>query len=205
MDFKERWGRLKAAQNLIQHHITNLIAIGGDGSLTGANCFRQEWPSLLKELVDKNLVGKEKQVSCAHLNIVGLVGSIDNDFCGTDLTIGVDSALHRIVDAIDDIMTTAVSHKRAFVLEIMGRMCGFLPLVAGIATEASAIFIPEDPPWGDWKQYICDLLTERLESGEKRRTHIVLVAEGAADRKGNPIKCTDVQKTFIKQISLLAP
>ncbi|XP_055861405.1 ATP-dependent 6-phosphofructokinase-like isoform X2 [Biomphalaria glabrata] len=202
MDFRERWGRLKAAQNLIQWGITNLIAIGGDGSLTGANCFRQEWPSLVRELFDKALISKEKQAQFSHLNIVGLVGSIDNDFCGTDMTIGVDTALHRILEAVDNIMTTAVSHKRAFVLEIMGRTCGYLALAAGIACEASVIFIPEDPPAGDWRQYLCDNLMEKSKSGESRRTHIVLVAEGAVDREGNPIKCNDVQKVLSDQMKM---
>ncbi|BFZ18338.1 hypothetical protein BsWGS_21377 [Bradybaena similaris] len=202
MDFKERWGRLKAAQNLIEHGITNLIAIGGDGSLTGAYCFRKEWPSLLRELVDRNILSQDVMLGCSYLNIVGLVGSIDNDFCGTDMTIGVDSALHRIQEAVDDIMTTAVSHKRAFVLEIMGRMCGFLPLMAGISSEATAIFIPEDPPQGDWRQNLCDQLLEKSRAGEVRRTHIVLVAEGALDQGGNVIKCNDVQKVLAERMKM---
>ncbi|KAH9499147.1 hypothetical protein Btru_006795, partial [Bulinus truncatus] len=202
LDFRERWGRLKAAQNLIHWGITNLIAIGGDGSLTGANCFRQEWPSLVRELLDKGTISKEKQNQYSHINIVGLVGSIDNDFCGTDMTIGVDTALHRILEAVDSIMTTAVSHKRAFVLEIMGRNCGYLALAAGIACEASVIFIAEDPPLGDWRQYLCDNLMEKSKSGESRRTHIVLVAEGAIDREGNPIKCNDVQKVLSERMKM---
>ena len=95
MDFKERWGRVKAAKNLLDRGITNLVVIGGDGSLTGANKFRVEWSSLLEELLEKGDITKEIQEKHAHLNIVGMVGSIDNDFCGTDMTIGTDSALHR--------------------------------------------------------------------------------------------------------------
>lgn len=201
MDFKERTGRLKAAKNLVQLGITNLIAIGGDGSLTGANLFRQEWPSLLRELVDTGQIVPEKLITCAHLNIVGLVGSIDNDFCGTDMTIGVDSALHRIVESVDEIMTTAVSHKRAFVLEIMGRMCGYLPLVAGISCEASMVFIPEDPPMGDWRESLCDEMREKAKS-DSRRTQIIMVAEGAIDRYGNTIKCSDVQKVLSERMGL---
>ena len=79
-----------------------------------------------------------------------MVGSIDNDFCGTDMTIGADSALHRIVEAVDAIHTTADSHRRSFVLEVMGRHCGYLALVAGIACEADYVFIPEDPPEEAW-------------------------------------------------------
>ncbi|GFO10511.1 ATP-dependent 6-phosphofructokinase [Plakobranchus ocellatus] len=200
-DFKDRPGRLRAAKNLTRHGITNLIAIGGDGSLTGANIFRQEWPSLLRELVDKGEIPADKMQCCAHLNIVGLVGSIDNDFCGTDMTIGVDSALHRITEAVDKILTTAVSHKRAFVLEIMGRMCGYLPLVAGISSEATTIFIPEDPPQGDWRQSLCDHIRERSKS-DARRTHLVLVAEGAIDRMGNSIRCVDVQRVLTERMNM---
>ena len=67
----------------------------------------------------------------SHLNIVGMVGSIDNDFCGTDMTIGTDSALHRIIEAVDAIKPTALSHQRTFIMEVMGRHCGYLALVAG--------------------------------------------------------------------------
>lgn len=66
----------------------------------------------------------EQRKSCSSINIVGMVGSIDNDFCGTDMTIGTDSALHRIIESVDSISTTASSHQRAFVLEVMGRHCG---------------------------------------------------------------------------------
>ena len=77
-DFLERTGRLKAAKNLIEKGITNLVAIGGDGSLTGASRFRQEWPSLLEELKATNQISEDDKQKFSHLNIVGLVGSIDN-------------------------------------------------------------------------------------------------------------------------------
>lgn len=129
MDFKEREGRLKAAKNLIDRSISNLVVIGGDGSLTGANRFRVEWPSLLDELLEKGQITAETRGKASHLNIVGMVGSIDNDFCGTDMTIGTDSALHRIVEAVDAIIPTADSHQRTFIMEVMGRHCGYLALV----------------------------------------------------------------------------
>ena len=131
LDFRERPGRLQAAKNLIDKSITNLVVIGGDGSLTGANRFRQEWSSLVEELLTTDKITKEQSVTCAHLNIVGMVGSIDNDFCGTDMTIGTDSALHRIIEAVDAIKPTALSHQRTFIMEVMGRHCGYLALVAG--------------------------------------------------------------------------
>lgn len=86
---------MKAAKNLIERGITNLVVIGGDGSLTGADLFRQEWSDLLDELLRNGEITQEQREKCKHLQIVGLVGSIDNDFCGTDMTIGTDSALHR--------------------------------------------------------------------------------------------------------------
>ncbi len=103
--------------------------IGGDGSLTGANRFREEWSSLLDELLEKGDIDAETRAKYSHLNIVGMVGSIDNDFCGTDMTIGTDSALHRIVEAVDAIIPTADSHQRTFIMEVMGRHCGYLALV----------------------------------------------------------------------------
>lgn len=86
---------MKAAKNLVQKGITNLVVIGGDGSLTGADLFKQEWSDLLDELVKNSEITGEQREKYKHLQIVGLVGSIDNDFCGTDMTIGTDSALHR--------------------------------------------------------------------------------------------------------------
>lgn len=123
-DFRQREGRLKAAKNLIQKGITNLVIIGGDGSLTGANLFRQEWSSLLDELLSTSRITADERKKHGVLHIVGMVGSIDNDFCGTDMTIGTDSALHRIIEAIDAIVSTAYSHQRTFIMEVMGRHCG---------------------------------------------------------------------------------
>ncbi len=135
VDFREREGRLKAAKNLIGRGISNLVVIGGDGSLTGANRFRQEWSSLLDELQEKGEISPDDKTNYSHLNIVGMVGSIDNDFCGTDMTIGTDSALHRIVEAVDAIIPTADSHQRTFIMEVMGRHCGYLALVRPVCIE----------------------------------------------------------------------
>ncbi|XP_043540219.1 ATP-dependent 6-phosphofructokinase, muscle type-like, partial [Chiloscyllium plagiosum] len=106
-DFRTREGRMVAACNLVKRGITNLCVIGGDGSLTGANDFRTEWNSLLADLIKQGRITAEEAKGSSHLNIVGLVGSIDNDFCGTDMTIGTDSALHRIMEVVDSITTTA--------------------------------------------------------------------------------------------------
>lgn len=123
-DFRERKGRLNAAFNLISKGITNLVVIGGDGSLTGANLFRLEWVGLLDELLTQSRITQDQRNKFSSLHIAGMVGSIDNDFCGTDMTIGTDSALHRIIEAIDAIVSTAYSHQRTFIMEVMGRHCG---------------------------------------------------------------------------------
>lgn len=123
-DFRERKGRLSAAFNLISKGITNLVVIGGDGSLTGANLFRLEWVGLLDELLTQSRITQDQRNKFSSLHIAGMVGSIDNDFCGTDMTIGTDSALHRIIEAIDAIVSTAYSHQRTFIMEVMGRHCG---------------------------------------------------------------------------------
>ena len=146
MEFKTPEGRLKAAKNLIERSISNLVIIGGDGSLTGANCFRQEWPDLIKTLKDQGLITEEQEIANSCLNIAGIVGSIDNDFCGTDMTIGTDSALHRIIESVDAITPTASSHRRTFIMEVMGRHCGYLALIAALVSEADYVFFPERPP-----------------------------------------------------------
>jgi 6-phosphofructokinase 1 len=194
-DFRTREGRLKAATNLLAHGIDHLVIIGGDGSLTGANLFRTEWPSLVAELAEKGQITQAEAQAHSNLVIIGLVGSIDNDFSGTDMTIGTDTALHRIVEAIDAITSTAASHQRTFVIKVMGRNCGYLALMSGIATGADWVLIPENPPdVENWKEVMC----ERLHAGRLagRRDSIVILAEGARDRDGNYIGSTDVQKAL---------
>lgn len=197
-EFRERAGRLQAAQNLIKHGITNLVVIGGDGSLTGANLFRKEWSGLLDELESTGRITAEQKNDCSHLNIVGMVGSIDNDFCGTDMTIGTDTALHRILECIDSIVTTASSHQRTFILEVMGRHCGYLALVAALTSEADAVFIPEDPPEVGWENSLCEKLDQERKMGQ--RLNIILVAEGATDREGRPITSENVKDVVVKNL-----
>ncbi|CAI9577558.1 unnamed protein product [Staurois parvus] len=90
-----------------------------------------------------------------------MVGSIDNDFCGTDMTIGNDSALHRIIEVVDAIMTTAQSHQRTFVLEVMGQHCGYLTLVSALACGADWVFLPE-------LQANVEHLTEKMKTSIQR-------------------------------------
>ncbi|KAM4704761.1 ATP-dependent 6-phosphofructokinase, platelet type isoform 3-T3 [Rhinophrynus dorsalis] len=196
--FRTREGRLKAAHNLVQHGITNLCVIGGDGSLTGANLFREEWSGLLDELVQNGQIDAAAAKEHSHLNIVGMVGSIDNDFCGTDMTIGTDSALHRIMEVVDAIMTTALSHQRTFVLEVMGRHCGYLALVSALACGADWVFIPESPPEEGWEDLMCTKLSENR--ARKKRLNIIIVSEGAIDSNNKPITSEIVKDLVVKRL-----
>uniref|UniRef100_A0A3P8PNF0 ATP-dependent 6-phosphofructokinase n=1 Tax=Astatotilapia calliptera TaxID=8154 RepID=A0A3P8PNF0_ASTCA len=195
-EFRTHEGRLKAAHNLVQHGITNLCVIGGDGSLTGANLFKEEWSGLLNELVEQGLIEADAVQKYSALHIVGMVGSIDNDFCGTDMTIGTDSALHRIIEVVDAIMTTAQSHQRTFVLEVMGRHCGYLALVSGLACGADWVLIPEMPPEDGWEEKMCQKLSAN-RAGMKR-LNIIIVAEGAIDRNNKPITTEYVKNLVVK-------
>ena len=131
---------------------------------------------------------------------MGLAGTIDNDMAGTDITIGADTALHRITEAIDAIASTAASHQRTFVVEVMGRHCGYLALMGAIATGASFVLIPESPPdVDDWEATMCERLRTGRQAG--RRDSIVVVAEGARDRHGNPITAEHVRKVLQERLN----
>ncbi|XP_029003173.1 ATP-dependent 6-phosphofructokinase, platelet type isoform X4 [Betta splendens] len=197
-EFRTHEGRLKAAHNLLQRGITNLCVIGGDGSLTGANLFREEWSGLLAELVEQGLIEEDAVQKYSALHIVGMVGSIDNDFCGTDMTIGTDSALHRIIEVVDAIMTTAQSHQRTFVLEVMGRHCGYLALVSALACGADWVLIPEMPPEDGWEEKMCQKLSATRSRGT--RLNIIIVAEGALDRHGKTITSSNVKDLVVKSL-----
>ncbi len=193
--FRGREGRLQAAANFLQAGIDSLVVIGGDGSLSGADALRQEWKGLVEELVASGRVDAETAAKAIPFSIVGLVGSIDNDMSGTDITIGTDTALHRITEAVDAIASTAASHQRTFVVEVMGRSCGYLALMGAIATGASWVLIPESPPdVDDWETTMCERLRAGRQAG--RRDSIVIVAEGARDHHGNPITAEHVRKTL---------
>jgi len=191
---RERSGRLKAVQNLLEHGIDRLVVIGGDGSLTGLDVLRTEWTDLVAELVDTGRVSPEVAREHPSLMIAGLVGSIDNDLVGSDMTIGADTALHRIVDAIDDLTSTPASHQRSFVVEVMGRHCGYLALMAAVAGGADYVLIPERPPEDGWEDRMCAELKRGRQSG--RRDSIVIVAEGATDRAGNRITSEYVRQVL---------
>jgi 6-phosphofructokinase 1 len=150
-DFRTKEGRELAYKHLSEEGIDGLIVIGGDGTFTGARIFAQEY----------------------GVAIVGVPGTIDNDLFGTDLTIGYDTALNTIIEAVDKIRDTATAHERLFFIEVMGRDAGFLALNGGIASGAEAVLIPEtDTDINTLENYI--------KSGyrKSKNSSIVLVAEG---------------------------
>lgn len=198
-EFMTYEGRKLGALHLIQCGIDGLVVIGGDGSLTGANVFYNEWPKLVNDLLAEGKISDVDAANYPTIRIVGMVGSIDNDFYGSDMTIGADSALHRITEAIDAISSTAASHQRTFIVKVMGRNCGYLALFGALATGADWVLIPEAPPdVENWQ----DVLIDRLKAGTKagRRDHIVVLAEGARDRNGNYIGSTDVQNLLEERL-----
>lgn len=182
--FHEKKWRLRATFVLNSFGIDRLIVIGGDGSLTGANILREEWKEHLTELGIPSIIDGE-------LHLIGLAGSIDNDMIGTEATIGSDSSLHRIIDAIDCIHSTAASHQRAFIIEVMGRHCGWLALKAAICCAADWLLIPEAPPGPRWEEEMLSMLHANRRNG--RSVSIVIVSEGAVDMMNRRITTSHVK------------
>lgn len=190
IEFREYSGRLKAAENLLNAGIDRLVVIGGDGSLAGADEFRSEWQQILGDLVGEGRISVEVAQKHPELTLIGLVGSIDNDLVGSDMTIGADTALSRIVSAMDMLTSTAASHQRTFIVEVMGRRCGYLPLMSAVAGGADYVFTPEMPAGPNWRDEMCAKLELGREAG--RRESMILVAEGARDTEGTAITSEDV-------------
>ena len=149
-EFQTKEGRQLAYDNIQRHGIDALVVIGGDGSLTGALIFANEF----------------------NFPIIGLPGTIDNDLYGTDTTIGYDTALNTIMECVDKIRDTATSHERLFFIEVMGRDAGFLALNGAIASGAEAAIIPEISTE-------VDQLADLIQNGfrKSKNSSIVLVAE----------------------------
>jgi len=152
LEFRSDWGQKIALENIGKDGLEGMVVLGGDGSLHGAQ--------VLHDL---------------GVPVVGVPASIDNDIYGTDMAIGVDTALNNIVRAVDILRDTASSHDRAFILEVMGRSSGYLAFTSGIACAAEAVIIPEVP-------YNLENIGNRLLEAKKRgkTNSIVIVAEGAA-------------------------
>ena len=193
-EFRTHEGMLKAAKNLVHLGIDRLVVIGGDGSLTGLDDFSRQWGSLIDELLAQGDITAKQHDAHPVLVFAGMVGSIDNDMVGTDMTIGVDSALHRIQDAIDAIASTAASHQRCFVVEVMGRDCGYLALSTAISGGCDYVLVPEMPPSEGWEEAMCEQLRRSRKAG--RKDSIVIVAEGATTRNGEEISAEHVRSTI---------
>ncbi|OMH83955.1 ATP-dependent 6-phosphofructokinase [Zancudomyces culisetae] len=199
LEFREKEGRRIGAKTLIKNGISSLVVIGGDGSLTGADVLRAEWPEHIDALLESGEITAQEARENRHLMIAGMVGSIDNDLASTDVTIGANSALTRICESVDALQTTAASHHRAFVVEVMGRHCGWLALSAAICTGADYLFIPEDPPKsGEWEDKLCEALKNSRDRGKK--TSLVIVAEGATDSELNSIKADRIKEILSERL-----
>lgn len=199
-EFQTHEGRLKAVKNLLACGIDGIVVIGGDGSLTGANILREEWSDLVATLVERGELPPSEAQEHPFLGVVGIPGSIDNDMFGTDMTIGADTALHRITAAVDSISSTAASHQRAFVIEVMGRNAGYLAMMSALASGADWALIPESPPnLDEWEAKMCEVLATGREAG--RRDSIVIVAEGAVDRQGEPITVERVKQILEERLN----
>ena len=147
--FRTPEGRKAAYENLKKHNVDALVAIGGDGTFRGAKAFGEEF----------------------DMPIIGLPGTIDNDLEGTDFTIGYDTAINTVVDAVDKIRDTAESHNRLFIVEVMGRDSGLIALRTGIAAGAETLLIPES-------KTDIEALFEHLANSRKDKTSkIIMVAE----------------------------
>jgi len=167
--FRAPEGRKLAYDNLRKAGIDALVAIGGDGTFTGARIFMEEFPDI---------------------PVVGCPGTIDNDLSGTEFTIGYDTAINTAMHAIDNIKDTANAHDRLFFIEVMGRDAGFIAISTGIATGAEAVLIPEN-------KTVIDQVIETLRSNyeRKKNSSIVVVAEG--DDAGGAFKIAEqVQERF---------
>jgi len=151
-EFKTKEGQQKGIEQLKKHNIDGLVVIGGDGSYMGAKALT------------------EQGFPC-----VGVPGTIDNDIPGTEFTIGFDTALNTVIDAIDKIRDTATSHERTFIIEVMGRNAGDIALWAGLAGGAETILIPEEG-------FHLEEIVKRLKKGQERgkKHSIIVVAEGVA-------------------------
>jgi 6-phosphofructokinase 1 len=154
-EFMTENGRKKALDNLKKRNIEGLVVIGGDGSFRGAQTLSRE-----------------------GIATIGIPGTIDNDLAYTDFTIGFDTAVNTVLEAVTKIRATSTSHEKTTIIEVMGRYCGDLALYAGICGGAESIIVPEDP-------LHIDEIAGRINKGKARGKlhHIIMLAEGAGDAK----------------------
>ncbi len=174
--FRERSGQQKAIGKMKEAGINALVIIGGDGSLNGAHA-----------------------LACEGIPVVGVPASIDNDIWGTNMAIGVDTAMNTIMEAVDKLRDTASSHGRTFVVETMGRGCGYLAVMAGIVCGAEMVLIPEVP-------VTMEEVVEALDSAYRReKTYaIIVVAEGASIRTSELVRVLNEKRVgFETRVTIL--
>jgi 6-phosphofructokinase 1 len=168
-EFRDESGRSRALRNLAQRGIEGLVVIGGNGSQTGAQLFGQ-----------------------FGFPVVGVASTIDNDLYGTDVTIGCDTAVNVTLEAIDHLRTTGSSHSRAFLVETMGRDCGYIAIMAGLAGGAEVISVPEN-------EVPAREIAARLRAAyERGKTHaIVVIAEGVKENSAKIISYFETNKQMV--------
>jgi 6-phosphofructokinase 1 len=165
-EFQKEAGQLRAMEVLKKHRIDGLVVVGGDGSLKGA-----------------------RELSRRGLSVIGLPGTIDNDLFGTDMGIGVDTALNTIISLVDMIRATAASHRRCFVVEVMGRASGYLALMTTISTGSQVAVIPE---YRVNYERIAQVLDRRFSS--HHNNSVIIVAEGVCQGHQFMERLTDLGK-----------
>uniref|UniRef100_A0A8R1HI68 Phosphofructokinase domain-containing protein n=2 Tax=Caenorhabditis japonica TaxID=281687 RepID=A0A8R1HI68_CAEJA len=179
-EFRTSDGRKKAGKNLFAKRIFHLIVI--------------------EELFAAGVITEEVANEGRELRLAGIVGSIDNDCIESDKSIGSDTALHRICEAIDGLVMTAQSHQRVFVVEVMGRHCGYLALTAAIAVEADYVFYPEMPPDDNWPEQLCHQLDSVRKFG--KRQNVIILGEGVVNSKGVKIDGKKVKEEVETRLQL---
>ncbi len=197
--FRTRDGRKQAAYNLFSHGISGLVVIGGDGSLTGAQVLCDEWAGLLQELAAEGKIVAPSE-GFPPLQVVGLPGSIDNDLYGSDISIGADTALQTIVRAVDQLESTASAHQRTFIVEVMGRNCGYLALTSALASGGHWVLIPEEEMDPRWTHKMVKALQNGRDAGRRHAT--VILAEGARHSDGLPIASETIRTILQKQLGV---
>lgn len=170
-EFTTADGLRKAVKTIKDQKIDSLVIIGGDGTMKGAGAIARE---------------------CPDISVVFIPGSIDNDIPGTE-SIGAATALHRIIEAVDCIESTMASHARGFVLEVMGRDCGWLALTGAFATDAAYVFLPEYPQEENWKETF-----QAAVRNKKSQCSYVILSEGARYKDGSKVKGEDVCAAMIE-------
>ncbi len=171
-EFRTPEGRALAYEQLKRFSIDAVVVIGGDGSFTGANVMSEEY----------------------DIPFVGIPGTIDNDLYGTDYTIGYDTCLNTVIDAVDKIRDTASSHNRIFFVEVMGREAGFVAINSGIASGAEVIMVPEE------KNQLEKVRSFLAERARKNKSSIILVAEGVEE--GSAMQIADLVRPEFPQFDI---